>query len=440
MTKPNHTMLNKLLGFPRTTALAGLCVSLLVFAPLSPSFAAGEGGNGGQHQGSQAGKGQGGKAGSSTSGHGQGQGGAKSVQDKVLSPSAEDSEEDSDRPAWAKGNREANPHAGSQGQPEGSGTKKGDLFGDLWVILRDNEGNPILDENGQVQPIIMVDGQLQVIHLVDDGDGNYELPAEYADLVQEVELGRTNVARSPEKVLDHSLTEAMSKLDGLTLDSSSTLTRDDSGRLVVDGTAIDSPLENLALYKAVIEATDTNGDGLLDIKVTYTGESGSGTYTFEVPTSDQLSLAASLLAAASDKTASLTVDRIVELNVILGTEDKLASLVSSYTYPGSTATYSNVSTFVNIQVAGQTTPDDPTDDVYKTVSYNLITGASVEYDGQTFTVPGVSFETVPNTVDENKDGILNIQDAGDLNGIDGFTQAVDDALQVLEFVHDNGVE
>jgi len=74
------------------------------------------------------------------------------------------------------------------------------------------------------------------------------------------------------------------------------------------------------------------------------------------------------------------------------------------------------------------------------VEVNLITGATVTYDGQEIFVPGVSFETVPNTVDENNDGILDTNDTNDLDGIDGFTQATDDALQVIEYVHDYSVE
>ncbi|NOR71775.1 MAG: hypothetical protein GQ532_19160, partial [Methylomarinum sp.] len=212
-----------------------------------------------------------------------------------------------------------------------------------------------------------------------------------------------------------------------------------SGRLIVDGTAIDSPLENLALYQALLLATDSNEDGVLEVNVTYSGESGSGTYVFLVPTSSQMDLAASLLAAASDKTASLSVDRIVTASSFLDVNDELAVLVTDYTYAGAAATYGDTTVWINVQVAGLGT-EDLADDIYKSVEVNLVTGATVIYDGQTITVPGVTFETVANTVDENSDGVLDPIDAADSNGIDGFTQAVDDALQVIEFVHDFGLE
>jgi hypothetical protein len=364
-----------------------------------------------------------------------GRGGADSVRGKILSTM----DDDSDAPAWAKGNRELNPHSkGSQGKPEGGGTKKGDEYGDLWVLLRDNNGDPILDANGQVQPIIIVDGVPVVVQLTDpDGDGHYELPTEYADAVQEVELGRSNVTRSPSQVILHSLEEALSKLDGLSL-TSDMLT--ESGMLVVDGATIDSPLENLALYQALLTSSDTNNDGLLEVSVDYSGESGSGTYTFLVPESVQLDLAASLLAAGSDKTASLTVDRVITVSQFLEVDDELSTLLNSYVYDGSSSTYGATTSWINVQVDGMDTPTDLSDDIYQTVEVNLITGATVTYDGQEIFVPGVSFETVPNTVDENNDGILDTNDTNDLDGIDGFTQATDDALQVIEYVHDYSVE
>ncbi|MBD3635485.1 MAG: hypothetical protein HUJ23_11340 [Methylophaga sp.] len=384
-------------------------------------------GDHGQHQGTGGKRGEGKGA--------DGRGGADSVRGKILSTM----DDDSDAPAWARGNRELNPHAkGGQGQPDGAGSEKGDDYGDLWVVLRDDSGAPILDENGQIQPIIIVDGLPVVVQLTDpDGDGHYELPTEYADAVQEVELGRSNVTRSPSQVILHSLEEALSKLDGMTL-TSDMLT--EAGMLVVDGATIDSPLENLALYQALLTSTDSNNDGLLEVSVDYSGESGAGTYTFLVPESVQLDLAASLLAAGSDKTASLTVDRVVTVSQFLEVDDELSTLLNSYVYDGSTITYGGTTTWINVQVDGMDTPTDLSDDIYQSVEVNLITGTTVTYDGEDIFVPGVSFELVPNTVDENSDGILDANDTSDLDGIDGFTQATDDALQVIEFVHDYSVE
>lgn len=430
--------IRKALSVTGTAAVISLAAAPLAFNPWSigDSYAEAPAEKGHQGAGQQHG-------GAGKGGQGQGQGGSKSVFDKILSifSDEEEGDDDSDRPAWAQGNPGENPHiSGSQGQPDAAGTMKGDLFGDLWIILRDDSGVPILDANDQVQPIIIVDGVPTVIQLVDtDGDGKYEVPTEYVDLVQEVDVGRTNVSRAPSRVLEHSLTEALSKLDGLTLGTSENLTLDPSGRLVIDGSAIDSPLENLAIYQALLTATDSNDDGYLEVKVHYTGETGSGTYTFLVPTASQLDLAASLFAAASDKTASLTVDNIVAVSTFLGVNDELATLVANYTYDGTNSTYQGTSVFVNVQVDGLDTPEDPSDDVYQTVSVNLVDGATITYNDETITVPGVSFETIEGTVDNDGDKDLDSSDAYDSDGIDGFTQAADDALQVLEFVHDSGL-
>lgn len=434
--------IRKALSISKTIAIAGLAAGTLSLAPWSSGTALAEehggGDKGQQHHGDggkKMGEGMGAEA----------RGGATGVKGKVLS-TLDEGDDESDAPAWAKGNRDLNPHAGSQGKPDGAGTNKGDDYGDLWVILRDDDGDPILDANGQVQPIIIVDGEPVIVQLEDpDGDGHYELPAEYTDAVQEVEIGRSNVARSPSRVIDHSLEEALSKLDGLTL-TVDMLT--EAGMLVVDGATIDSPLENLALYQALLTSTDSNDDGYLEVSVDYSGEDGSGTYTFLVPESAQLDLAASLLAAGSDKTATLTVDRVVTVSEFLGVADELATLLAmsdtdtsnDYVYDGSSTTYGSTSVWVNVQVAGLDTPTDLSDDVLVPVLVNLVTGGTVTYEGEVITVPGVSFETVDNTVDENADNALTDADTTDLDGIDGFTQAADDALQVIEYVHDLGAE
>lgn len=367
-----------------------------------------------------------------TKGQDAGSGGGKKGISKVL----EEGDDDSDRPDWAGGNTSENPHSGGGGgKPDDAGTMKGDDYGDLWVLLRDDSGAPILDENEQVQPILLIDGEVVIGELVDpDGDGRYELPAEDVPYTQEVELGRSNVSRSDERVILHSLEEALSKLDGLTLTDEML---DAGGRLIIDGSTIDSPLENLALYQALLLAPVV--DGYVQLSIDYQGETGSGTYTFLVSESDQLDLAASLLAAGSDKTAALTVDRVVNVSEFLGVADALGDLVTGYTYDGTTLTY-NSEVWINVQIAGMDTPLDLSDDVYQSVAVNLVNGTTIILnDGSQLDVPGVSFETVPNTVDENGDNELTAADAGDLDGIDGFTQAADDALQVIEYVHDSGI-
>ena len=187
----------------------------------------GKGGQGAQMGGERKGRG----------GEGQRGGGGKALTD-ILS---EDEGEDSDRPDWAQQpGREGKPGGGSAG----SDTKKGGDYGDLWVILRNDDGSAVMVDGYPV--VVLNDGTTTYALAQSDG----ELPAELASMVSEVEFGRLNIARSPSKVIDHALSEALSKLDGVVI-TAATLeaVTDPSGRLVApDGSTIDSPLENLAIY------------------------------------------------------------------------------------------------------------------------------------------------------------------------------------------------
>lgn len=391
------------LNFKRNGLVAGIALALFAAPVLIPALDAGiaqagiiaeaqaaeDGGAKGGHQGAmgsqRGGKGQ--KGGSSTGKRG----GNKAIDDILAGEDG--GEEDSDRPVWAGGNKELNPHRGTGSQ--GGDIKKGGDYGDIWVILRDDLGNPILDTNGNIQPCLDA-ACTQVIQLTADG----ELPAEYTDSVIAVEFGRLNISRAPSKVLEHSLTEALAKLDDGVFGD--TVTLDPSGRLVVDGVAIDSPLENLALYKALLTAPVVDGMVVLSITTQVEGE-GDVTYSFSVPEDVRLDLAASAIAAASDKTGDLNVDEVVNISKFLGVDDELATLVSDYTYDR-TGTYDDVKVWVLVE----TSPG-----VYTATEVSVL--------------DSVTFNTVP-AID------------GDDNGIDRFAQAADDSVQVLEYVHDNALD
>ena len=268
-----------------------------------------------QGSGKMMGGGQGGKGGKGDQTAGS-RSGAKGMKDAVL---ADEGDDDSDAPEWAKGNRDANPHAQGGGPPAGSGTKKGDDYGDLWVVVRDpSTGEPELDINGNVQPILteavipvldengnpVLDENgnpvyTNVLQLTEDG----EVPVNYETYLQEVEFGRLSSSRSPNKVSDKALEEVLNKLDLVIPEEGEIpdgiITVDTAGRLVIDGATVDSPLENLALYEALI-------GGTLDDK-----------YTAVLPV-DKLTLAASLLAAAADKSGEITLDLVFYQNAILG--------------------------------------------------------------------------------------------------------------------------
>lgn len=304
----------------------------------------------------------------------------------VLSADAEDDDgDDSDRPDWAGSpGRDGKPGGGNFG----GSTKKGGDYGDLWVILRDDNGIPILNDGGFVQPLD-VEGNL--IPLDEEGHPLDE------SLTQEVEFGRLNIARSPSKVLDHALSEALSKLDGLIITPANVDDyTDPAGRLVdADGNTIDSPLESLALYQALIDGM-VNDEGNIVIR--------DGDLTLTVNSTIAMDLAASAFAAGSDKTGELNVDEVAYISGFLDVDISAALTdAGNYTYDRED-TYGDVKVWVLIETAP---------DVFTPQLVNIM--------------DVVTFNDIPAIVDDG-------------NGIDTFTQAADDALQVLEYVHDNALE
>jgi hypothetical protein len=346
------------------------------------------------HTDSNHGSGQKQKGKSGTSGKGShGSGGSSNVESKVLrghdtSASASE-EENSDRrgPKYSGGKA-------STGKPTGAGTKKGDLFGDAIVILRDDNGVPILDQYGHVQPL---DANGNLIPINEEG----EIEAGSEDLVVPVEIGRLNVSRSPTKVSSHSYDEALS-----TLNAATAISVDDSGRLVVtiDGVekTIDSPLENLALYEALM----TNGylpgfvpkDGV---------DLGSLSFlTDKSVTNADLLQAASFLAAASDKTGSISEDTVVYVDSflkIVGTDPVTGADGQDY-FNFSTVSYDRASTYTG----NVTYLENNGDGTYTTVTKPIM------------------------------DVVFNNEDYSGTQ-LDAFTQAADDARAVIEFVHDHAV-
>ena len=311
---------------------------------------------------------------------GQGKGGSTNKIFRI--PAAE---EDSDRPVWAgvKGGK-----SGGGGKPAGAGTKKGDLFGDMVVILRDANGVPVLvdglvqviayvyDASGNLVPLKDASGNLVTIPYNAEGDLETSIngvPVYSA----EVDLGRLSVARAPTKVLQHSLDEALAKLTA----TGAVIGLDAAGRLTVNGTAIDSPLENLALYKAYMTTGTIAGVTL--------------------PTGFN---PAALLAAAADKTGNISVDTVVYMDSILGINSG-----TTY-YDFSSVNYDRESTWKN--ATAQVLVLQPDGVTYKAETVNL-------YDA-------VFGDT--NWVDPTPTG-----------GADDFAAAADDYLQVIQFVHDNGV-
>ena len=161
--------------------------------------------------------------------------------------------------------------------------------------------------------------------------------------------------------------------------SAETLTVDEAGRIVVDGATIDSPLENLAIYIAIITNQDaTVLDALKDLNI------------------DLMQLAASALGGAADKTGDITVDMLYYSNVIYGLVPDGAGFV-------------DYSSFINYDR-----------DLYdREVDYFYMEGDEVKS-------ATVDLKAYLEATQPTLDGT---------SGITLFSIAADDALEIVELIH-----
>lgn len=292
-------------------------------------------------------------------------------------------EEDSDRPAWAGGGGGPNDRGT---RPADAGSARGDLYGDMYVILRDANGVPILTPQGFVQPI--------------DANGNpIPLDSEGApidpSLALEVELSRLNVSRSPNQVLDRRAEEVVTMLN-----SATAITTDAAGRLVltIDGVAktIDSPLENLALYVALM--TSGTIPGVTSLPGTEFDHLVDG-----VRTSADLATAASLLAGAADKFATVSLDAVAYINAMLGINTEKTGSVTYSDMDYSNFSYDRSDTFGDVTA---TVLIKQPDGSYKPTEVNIY------------------------------DKVFGSEDYSATGTFAGFAQSVDDARAVINYIHE----
>ena len=363
----------------------------------------------------------------------------------------------------------------------------GSLYGDLYIILRDEDGVPILDNFGCVQPtrVEEADGVLTLVvkqlytniaedlecELLEDSDTHADV-----DFVQEVDFGRLNLGRAPEPVLNHAFDEAVNAMN-----NAIDINIDPAGRLVLtlvdQETAeeyektIDSPLENLALYVKMMrdghwitEDTTVDGKGRGGSGGPPEGKGppeGDGPSVEERPTLEQsaidelghigygglglttntlnnheLLLAASLMAAAADKTGSFTVDKVVYANSIYGINDLGSDGdgqdyfdFSAFTYPikpfGSRSSGGCSSGFAWVLQPDPAHPAENDQGVYWMAECMGL-------------LDEVSFADVHYMVDD--DFGLSHWYAGEAKAnVAGFTQAANDALKTIQYIHNYSV-
>ena len=336
--------------------------------------------------------------------------------------------DDSDAPGWVGGEKDLNDH---RNQNDDTQVVKGDDYGDLYVLLRNEDGVPLMeslsieDEHGEEiiwYPLVMAfdANGLPVMEANDyvalavneEGeihDNNY--------FPKEVEFGRINLIRSPNSVLEDGLDEAISSLlmgDYITTDA--------SGRLVAvygqedwfveiaeeDDKTIDSPRENMAIYKELMQ----NGfDGDLGFLL----DEGN-----KIKEEDLLLIAASAYAAGSDKTGTVLKDEIAYTNGFMeayNAEDAI-SLTDFYA--------------------------DCEDSYYKNLMfYNF---RNFEYNREIYRYRWVKITTLDGlgSYEVGVHSILDVvpfseKSSGNVSNLEGFTMACDDAVQVLEFIHESAL-
>lgn len=413
----------------------------------------------------------------------------------------------------------------------------GDLYGDLYVILRDVNGVPILREDvlvdpesggdivvSCIQPISLVtdsitiktfDGELIIEAIADepfslasyidlagdlvecelavviDDNGTSEDPTDdiitdMATWVQAVDFGRLNLGRAPDAVIAHGLDEAINKLNLAT-----DIKLDPAGRLVLalpdEATddpldivekTIDAPAENLALYvkmmldghwitdptpvepgggggkgggggpppddgpstepRPILGCFDEDGNAtLLKENLDTLGYGGlcDDARTNIDMTNQELQLAASLLAAAADKTGTFTLDMVIYINSVYGINQagSLPGEVEGKTYfdfggfsYGRSGIYGNRSSGTcNPGWVWVLQPDNE-DYIHFTAQCMDILG----YDPDTN--PSYNAVRFTDFVEEYEPPFINyLFDAN----IRGFAQSADDALRVIEYIH-----
>lgn len=324
---------------------------------------------------------------------------------------------------------------GKPANPGGDGGSEPPDLGDLFVLYRDADGVPILTEDSSCQQPLAADGTVLGV----DPATCTVLP-EYATLTQEVDFGRTSVVRSPETVLQQQLQDVI-----VNLSTAGCVTLDPAGRLVtstktgeeVTSGAIDSPLQNLAIYRQLM----------------LTGNLGISLTDPNNVLANPLNTAARAVGAAADKSGKVSVDMVAYLNQILGLTDES---VTTYLPKKCISVKEEVKGVVQMvrKCFLDYGPDGGKYSYGRTANFNSLPNPAYIPDGNP--IPG-KFEYLALLTDQPTFGIIEgpildaifcdstVSPTGNCNGsiypgftdgnIGGFAQAADDTRAVIDFMH-----
>lgn len=169
------------------------------------------------------------------------------------------------------------------------------------------QGNQGGSGAGQGGPDVTSDGKGPQAGGPSDTNSGGGKPVWAQEGIPEVELGRLSVARSPDQVLNRALEEALSTWDAATMEAFYSLPLDstdpDATTVLTELslnwdnlTIYDSPLQDLALLKDILE----DGDSQLDVN------------------NNTDVLMAVFLGVASDKVVPITTETVIAVTTILG--------------------------------------------------------------------------------------------------------------------------
>jgi len=265
-----------------------------------------------------------------------------------------------------------------------------------------------------------------------------------AGCTEEVDFGRMNEARSPDTVFESQLDDVIVKLstaDCLSLDAAgrpvASWVEDD----VLTSSAIDSPLQNLAIYRELMLRGDTGVlNGLLPEDASV------------------LDTAARSLGAASDKSGGVNVDMVAYLNQIMGLDiaptilspplcetyreevQGVIQLVEKCFLNYVDYTYDREDNFGALPAPAYIPPTFPESGMFE---YLYVVDDSTPTFGK---ATGPILDAVF-CVDEDGNPVIPTDPSGECVGeiaegytdgnIGGFAQAADDTRAVIDFMHSN---
>ncbi|MCQ8119925.1 hypothetical protein, partial [Methylomonas rosea] len=347
---------------------------------------------------------------------------------------------------------------GGGGGGGGGGEGTGEIFGDLYKLLRDARGVPILTADLCQQPIAAPGVALPAIASFPgctpaSATASCTIPVDsatcavvvgYETYLQAVDFARMSVARSPDSVVEKQLADVL-----VNLSTAKCLTLDPAGRVVysnedtadADGdgdtselvsSAVDSPLQNLAIYRELVMK----------------GALGSPAIALPKPFSgySMLDTAAKSLGAAADKGGKIDLDLVVYLNQIMGLDQVTTTTVLpkipltirqevqgsmqnvvKYFLDYSGYAYARANTYTKLPYPANIPANQPISGYFDYLTlYDAATtadGAPLFYIDSAGIYPTV-FSGLPGFTAGN---------------IGGFAQASDDARAVIDFMHSHPV-